>query len=301
MDEQSISIGEFLKSARTRRRLTIPEISQDLHIREDYLKALEDDAWERLPGEIYGQGFLKSYARYLDADAEQLVQYRKRLAAKQQSSAAPTHTAPTPTRQRRSGAPVQRTASPHPSRRSRQAAVSGPQGSGRVVLGAAVVLAILFVLGLYMMPKSKPVTTADPGASRTPSGSVKHPHPHSSKSPSASKSHPRVSSSPSSAVTLTSNRVLGGGNTSVVYSVSQSPVAVHLSFTGSCWVEVWKNGVTSNPYGVTYHAGQTLDITAGSSVKVRLGTRLASVVVNGRAVSLPDPGQQVINLTFQHS
>lgn len=299
MDEQSISIGEYLKNARTKRRLTIPEVSQELHIREDYLEALEKDAWDRLPGEVYGQGFLRSYARYLDADAEQLVQYRKRL-AERETPAAPTPSRTTPpTRQRRNRVPSQNPASPQPARRSASSAAKGPQGSGRVVLGAAVVLAVLFVMGLYLLPKSAPATTAGARTSHTPSVSVNHQDHHSPKRPSPSKSHPPAS--PSSTVTLASNQVQSGGNTTVVYAVNRSPVTVHLNFTGPCWVEVWKNGVTSNPYGVTYQAGQTLTVTADASVKVRLGTRLANVAVNGQPVSVPDPTQRVINLTFQHS
>lgn len=300
MDEQSISIGEYLKSARAKRRLTIPEVSQELHIREDYLEALEKDAWDRLPGEVYGQGFLRSYARYLDADAEQLVQYRKRLAAKEPPAAAtPSRRTPPPTRQRRNRAPVQKPVAPQPTRRSAPTAAKEPQGSGRVVLGAAVVLAVLFGVGLYLLPKSAPTTTAGAGTSHTPSTSVNRQHHHSPKSPPPSKTHPAASPSPT--ITLTSNQVQSGGNTTVVYAVSQTPVTVHLSFTGPCWVEVWRNGVTANPYGVTYQAGQTLTVTANASVKVRLGTRLANVAVNGHPVSVPDPTQRVINLTFQHS
>ena len=296
MDEQSMSIGEYLKSARTRRRLTIPEISQELHIREDYLEALEHDAWDRLPGEIYGQGFLRSYARYLDADAEQLVQYRKRLAEKEAPPIPVSRTTPPPTRQRRQ-VPPPNTASAQPSRRKAPAA-GAPQGSGRVVLGAAVVLAVLFGVGLYLMPKSAPVSGA-PSSSPKPSASPSPHHHQSTPPPTTSTSQPPAT--PSSTVTMTSNQAQSGGNTNVVYAVSQSPVAVHLSFTGPCWVEVWKNGVTSNPYGVTYQAGQSLSITASASVKVRLGTRLANVVVNGQTVSLPDPAQRVLNVTFQHS
>ncbi len=67
------AIGEMLRSAREARKLTIKEISKDTNISSAYLKALEDEEFEKLPGETYIVGFLKNYAEYLKIDSDEIV------------------------------------------------------------------------------------------------------------------------------------------------------------------------------------------------------------------------------------
>ena len=66
-------IGGLLRDARESRRLRIEEISAVLRIREDYLTAMEDDRFERLPGQPYDVGFIRAYAKYVGLDEENIV------------------------------------------------------------------------------------------------------------------------------------------------------------------------------------------------------------------------------------
>ena len=76
-----LEIGSSLHEARTRRGVDLAQIEADTHIRTRYLKALEDDRFELLPGEAYVRGFLRTYADYLELDADLFVdEYNARFA-----------------------------------------------------------------------------------------------------------------------------------------------------------------------------------------------------------------------------
>jgi cytoskeleton protein RodZ len=66
-------IGNSLREARLRQGLDFPEIEQATKIRPKYLRALEDEQFEILPGQTYVKGFLRSYAEYLGLDGQLYV------------------------------------------------------------------------------------------------------------------------------------------------------------------------------------------------------------------------------------
>jgi cytoskeleton protein RodZ len=66
-------IGNSLREARLRHDLDFPQIEQATKIRGKYLRALEEEQFEVLPGETYVKGFLRSYAEYLGLDGQLYV------------------------------------------------------------------------------------------------------------------------------------------------------------------------------------------------------------------------------------
>jgi Helix-turn-helix domain/RodZ C-terminal domain len=76
-----LEIGNSLRTARGRRGLELAQVDADTHIRTRYLKALEDERFELLPGVAYVRGFLRTYAHYLGLDADLFVdEYNARFA-----------------------------------------------------------------------------------------------------------------------------------------------------------------------------------------------------------------------------
>lgn len=75
------SAGLLLANAREQLGLSTYEVSVRLHLTEHYVRALETGEYDKLPGEVYVKGYLKSYALLLGIEAEQV------LAAYQQSGA----------------------------------------------------------------------------------------------------------------------------------------------------------------------------------------------------------------------
>lgn len=70
-------IGETLRDARMRARIDISEIEAQTKIRAKYLRAIENEEWDLLPGPTYVKSFLRTYAEALGLDARMLVEEYK--------------------------------------------------------------------------------------------------------------------------------------------------------------------------------------------------------------------------------
>jgi cytoskeletal protein RodZ len=121
-------IGETLREARMRRRIDMAEVESATKIRAKYLRALESEEWELLPGPTFVKTFLRTYAEYLELDARLLVEeYKQRFER-------PAGLDTTPLNLRRQ-------------RRKRR--VAPRLGPGIVVaVGVVVLLAALYLLGV---------------------------------------------------------------------------------------------------------------------------------------------------------
>ena len=66
-------IGNSLREARLLQGYELPRVEADTKIRAKYLRALEEERFEVLPGETYVKGFLRTYAEYLGLDGQLYV------------------------------------------------------------------------------------------------------------------------------------------------------------------------------------------------------------------------------------
>jgi cytoskeleton protein RodZ len=152
-------IGETLRETRMRRRIDMTEVEAATKIRAKYLRALENEEWDLLPGPTFVKTFLRTYAEYLELDPRLLVEeYRQRY--ERPSSQDLTPFKPPGMRSQR--------------RRRRRTPV-GPILV--VVLGLAGLLAALYALGTWggeepqKLPNrvvGTPTATATPSATATP-------------------------------------------------------------------------------------------------------------------------------------
>jgi transcriptional regulator with XRE-family HTH domain len=67
-------IGATLREARMRQRIDISDIEAQTKIRAKYLRALENEEWELLPGPTFVKTFLRTYAEALGLDARLLLE-----------------------------------------------------------------------------------------------------------------------------------------------------------------------------------------------------------------------------------
>jgi|AntRauTorcE11897_2_1112592.scaffolds.fasta_scaffold04772_3 cytoskeleton protein RodZ len=65
-----LKIGEYLQKIREEQGYTLQDVSSAINVRKGQLRAIEEGQIDLLPGKIYGVGFVKSYAGFLDLDAE---------------------------------------------------------------------------------------------------------------------------------------------------------------------------------------------------------------------------------------
>jgi len=70
-------IGASLREARMRQRIDISEVELETKIRAKYLRALENEEWDLLPGPTYVKSFLRTYAESLGLDGRLLVEEYK--------------------------------------------------------------------------------------------------------------------------------------------------------------------------------------------------------------------------------
>jgi cytoskeleton protein RodZ len=67
------TFGERLKKEREKRGMTLEEVSGVTKISVRNLRALETEKFEQMPGGIFNRGFVRSYAKHLGLDEEQVV------------------------------------------------------------------------------------------------------------------------------------------------------------------------------------------------------------------------------------
>jgi cytoskeleton protein RodZ len=124
-------IGQTLRETRMRNRVDITEVEAGTKIRAKYLRALENEEWDLLPGPTFVKTFLRSYADYLGLDSRQLVEeYKQRFERPSQMELTPFSPR---SRERRD--------------QRRRRGILGPAIA--VVVGVAVLLAALYALGTW--------------------------------------------------------------------------------------------------------------------------------------------------------
>lgn len=72
-DSTAVAIGRELRAAREGRGLSIGEVADRLKLSVKQLNAIESGDFASLPGATFARGFVRSYARYMEIDADALV------------------------------------------------------------------------------------------------------------------------------------------------------------------------------------------------------------------------------------
>jgi cytoskeleton protein RodZ len=66
-------IGATLLEARKRRKIELSEVEAATKIRAGYLRAIEAENWDALPGDAYARSFVRTYAAFLGLDSSRLA------------------------------------------------------------------------------------------------------------------------------------------------------------------------------------------------------------------------------------
>jgi cytoskeletal protein RodZ len=66
-------IGEALRERRMSMKIDVHEVEEETKIRAKYLRALENEEYNLLPGPAYIKSFLRTYADFLGLDSRELV------------------------------------------------------------------------------------------------------------------------------------------------------------------------------------------------------------------------------------
>jgi transcriptional regulator with XRE-family HTH domain len=66
-------VGEFLRRERELRYISLDDVAERTKISRRYLEAIEEGQYDRLPGEIFVRGFIRSYAQFVGLDPEETL------------------------------------------------------------------------------------------------------------------------------------------------------------------------------------------------------------------------------------
>lgn len=66
-------IGEALRERRMTMKIDVHEVEEATKIRAKYLRALENEEYNLLPGPAYVKSFLRTYADFLSLDSRELI------------------------------------------------------------------------------------------------------------------------------------------------------------------------------------------------------------------------------------
>ncbi len=72
-ENRSFSFGHYLQAFRIERGISLEELSRETKIGIDYLSLIENEQIDKLPPEVFVKGFLRSYAKAVNADGDEAV------------------------------------------------------------------------------------------------------------------------------------------------------------------------------------------------------------------------------------
>ncbi len=148
-----------------RARIDVSEIEAQTKIRAKYLRALENEEWDLLPGPTFVKSFLRTYAQALDLDDKALVEeYRQYYERPNEADLQPIVPAGASKSTRERGA----------GRAKARAARGGGVGPSRryvIAIGAVSVVIVLLIVGLLTSGSSNnnPSTSATRSTAKPPS------------------------------------------------------------------------------------------------------------------------------------
>jgi cytoskeleton protein RodZ len=248
------AIGDALREARMRQKIDITEIEAKTKIRAKYLRAMENEEFDLLPGSTFAKSFLRTYAEALGLDAHRLVEeYRAQYEPRDEGDLPPL-----------AGQPGRRR--PRDRRYDRR-----PPGRAFAVIALALVAVIvLVVIGLFSNGGGN-----SNGAKTTSSqGTKPKPRHHRRQRGTSTATPTRVSLRITPSVPTYICVDTGLGTTPVFQGISSQTETFHGRHLrvnlGKTSVTITANGThvpltpSPNPAGIDFTPGKHKDIPVGS-------------------------------------
>jgi cytoskeletal protein RodZ len=247
------AIGDALREARMRQKIDITEIEAKTKIRAKYLRAMENEEFDLLPGSTFAKSFLRTYADALGLDSHRLVEeYRAQYEPRDEGDLPPL-----------AGQAGRRPG------RERARHSNRPPGRAIAILGlVVVVLLVLVVIGAFSN-NGKKNTSSSTQATKPKTHRKEH-----RSSQSGSTTTPRrvdLVVTPSVATYMCVDR--GQGTTPVYQGITDQPhtwKARHLRINlGKTSVTITANGKRvaltqgPNPAGIDFTPGKHKNIAVG--------------------------------------
>lgn len=260
-------IGEILKKTREAQGISLDEVAEATKIRSKYLKALEEEAFDQLPGDVYAKGFATAYLKYLGIKdrpdvIEIMAPKSKTVEVSAEKETETERTAPRANRRKRADrfeeTPLNKNA------------------KAIILLSLAAILLLFCVQSLYTrqmgddLPQTDPIQQEQQG-----DAGVQEPQ------------EPQVPEEP----TEPQQPVYDG------LEIRLEILNVNPNAKDQCWMQITADGKTTD---TTLAEGQIQDIKATQSVQLHLGNAgVVDITVNGQKLGTLGKQGQVVKKTFQ--
>lgn len=262
-------LGDKLREARERKKLTIKDIEKGTSIRSLYIEALENGKYGQLPGEVYVKGFIRNYANFVGLDASAMVKEYLEENHSEQIAAEPQGTGGNV--QETGAAPVQNTiahSSSRPSEPEQEAysylrqRVDASHRRQNILLAGGIFVVVLIAAGYFLM------STPDEPQREMP----QNPAQTTTTQPAEAQAKPDASQ-------------------------KRQDVEVVAEYTARCWTEVKADGKVI--FEGTVESGKTMKWNAKEQIVITAGNAGAvTYTVNGKRVGAPGEKGQVVEKTF---
>lgn len=257
-----MDVGTELKRARLQRGLSLQELANRTKISPPILRALEDNDEQRLPGGIFTRGFLKSYAREVGLNPQEIVEHY---------TAALAPPPPEPPEE-------------HRSRRELRGTVELRLPQGTWPAARLIALAAIAVVYILFVGKWGP---GQPGRSESPAARAAA----TPEARAASAPPERAGTVPSSPAAVPATAAVGSSEAPALPAgTSGTRLRVDLQPTKACWISV-----TADGRKVVYRlmaANDRESIEAADELLLRIGEPAnVRVSINGAPAKLGPPGR----------
>ena len=243
-------IGSTLREARMRSRIDISEVEVGTKIRAKYLRALENEEWDLLPGPVYVKSFLKTYGDYLGLDSRLLVDEFKRRYERPSDHDVRAMATTARERDRRSSPPSR---------------ISGALLTPRtlIVLALAVIVAALVLIGTQNNKNPAGSGNLTPATANNGSG-------HHQDGSGTGKKHRG---------TTTTNT---GTTNTITAPVIPKHASVKLVPTATVWICVENQAGKPLMTAGDYSVGQTIPTFHARQLLITLGNTGVTMTANGK-------------------
>jgi len=273
-NEEKSTIGARLKAARTAKGLTIDDLQQITKIQKRYLIAIEDEEFDKLPGDFYVRAFVKQYADTVDLDGDALLkEYSDQLPA----THAETY--------------VQNVDDTQPTRAATRERPSSPTSRVRnylptIIITAIVVLILLFIWFMAVRTHTGSSSATSASSSSTQVSSSKQTSSAASSKKAASSSAAKASSKKAADKKKTNQTIKADGTSDTAYTLTNGAKKnkVVLKATGAAWTSVTTNGTQTWQGTLTANGSHTVTLPSNATtVKFQFGNAKAtSATINGK-------------------
>ena len=273
-------IGEILKRTREAQGITLEEVAEATKIRRKYLEALENEAFDVLPGEVYAKGFATAYLKYLGIkDDPAVVEVMK---PKPKAPEEPAHVEEEQVKERRSRAARQTKPAP---RRKKSPAASfeekplSKNASLIVILSVAAIILLLALQWVYTRSQQDQIPPDNVQQQENVDGGQQD-----GEGDPENTAEPDVPPEPAAPVYHGLEMHL-------------EILDVNANATDQCWMQITVDGKKTE---LTLSEGQTQDVQANESIQLRLGNAgVVKITLNGQDLGVMGSQGQVVKKEFK--